>query len=76
MDISIFYRSGHVFKYLYVHGSIHLGNVYVQLKIQLDALVVFFIPLYFLALHVSGAIAKPERGKSARLSQPVPTPMD
>jgi hypothetical protein len=42
--------------------------VYVQLKVQLDVLFVFFIPLYFLAL--------PDRGKSARLSQPVPAPMD
>jgi hypothetical protein len=40
-----------------VHGSVHLGNIYVQLKVQIDVLFVFFIPLYFLALHVSGAIA-------------------
>jgi hypothetical protein len=30
---------------------------YVQLKVQLDVLFVFFIAVYFLALHVSGAIA-------------------
>jgi hypothetical protein len=70
-----------------VHGSIHLGNVYVQLtlilltttlvappsnaskwqigfnsafkglKVQLDALFVFFVPLCFLAQHVSSAVA-------------------
>jgi hypothetical protein len=41
-----------------VHGSVHLGNVYVQLKVQLD--VIFIGILYsslFLDLHVSGAIA-------------------
>jgi hypothetical protein len=40
-----------------VHGSVHLGNEYVQLKVQLDVL--FICILYsslFLALHVSGAI--------------------
>jgi hypothetical protein len=55
----------------YVHGSVHLGNVYVQLKVQLDVrctYYVFFIPFYFLALH--------DRAKSAMLSQPVPVPMD
>jgi hypothetical protein len=30
-----------------VHGSVHLGNTYVQLKVQLDVLFyVFFILLY------------------------------
>jgi hypothetical protein len=39
-----------------VHGSVHLGNVYIQLKVQ-DAHGFVFI-LYFttFALHVSGAI--------------------
>jgi hypothetical protein len=43
--------------FFYVHGSVHLGNVYVQLNVQLDVL--FGCILYsslFLALHVSGAI--------------------
>jgi hypothetical protein len=42
----------------YVHGSVHHGNVYVQLKVKLDVYV-FICILYsslFLALHVSGAI--------------------
>jgi hypothetical protein len=51
-----------------VHGSVHLGNVYVKLKVQLDVLFMYSVFL-FLTLHVSG-------GKSARVSQPVPTPMD
>jgi hypothetical protein len=41
-----------------VHGSVHHGNVYVQLMVQLDVHV-FMCILYsslFLALHVSGAI--------------------
>jgi hypothetical protein len=41
-----------------VHGSVLLGNEYVQLKVQLDVHV-FICILYFslfLALHVSGAI--------------------
>jgi hypothetical protein len=41
-----------------VHGSVHLGNVYVQSKVQLDVHEVISI-LYsslFLALHVSCAI--------------------
>jgi hypothetical protein len=41
-----------------VHGSVHLDNVYVQLKVQLDVHV-FICILYssiFFALHVSGAI--------------------
>jgi hypothetical protein len=40
-----------------VHGSVHPGNVYVQLKVELDAHVCICI-LYsslFLALHVPGA---------------------
>jgi hypothetical protein len=40
-----------------VHGSVHLGNVYVQLNVQLDVL--FICILYssvLLALHVSGAV--------------------
>jgi hypothetical protein len=40
------------------HGSVHHGNVYGQLKVQLDVHV-FICILYsslFLALHVSGAI--------------------
>jgi hypothetical protein len=42
-----------------VHGSIQLGNVYIQLKVQLDVHVFIHI-LYsslFLALHVLGAIS-------------------
>jgi hypothetical protein len=67
-----------------VHGSIHHGNVYVQLKVQLDVHV-FICILYsslFLALHVSGAIcthpqeSEPDRAKSVRVSQPVPAPID
>jgi hypothetical protein len=41
-----------------VHGSVRIGNVYVQLKVQLDVHV-FICVLYsslFLALHVSGVI--------------------
>jgi hypothetical protein len=40
-----------------VHGSIHLGNVYVQLKVQLDTHG-FVCILYFtiFALHALGAI--------------------
>jgi hypothetical protein len=41
-----------------VHSSVHLCNVYVQLKVQLDVHV-FICILYsslFLALHVLGAI--------------------
>jgi hypothetical protein len=44
--------------FFYVHGSVYLGNVYVQFKVQLDVHV-FICILYsslFLALHVSGAI--------------------
>jgi tyrosyl-tRNA synthetase len=31
-----------------IHGSVHLGNVYVLMKVQLDAhgYYVFFIPIY------------------------------
>jgi hypothetical protein len=36
-----------------VHGSVHLGKIYVQLKVQLDVLFMYSL---FLALHVSGAI--------------------
>jgi hypothetical protein len=32
-----------------VPGSVHLGNVYIQLKVKLDVLFLFFIPLYLLA---------------------------
>jgi hypothetical protein len=40
-----------------IHGSVHLGNVYVRLNVQLDAHV-FICILYscIFALHVSGAI--------------------
>jgi hypothetical protein len=40
-----------------VQGFVHLGNVYVRLKFQLDAHV-FICTLYFarFALHVSGAV--------------------
>jgi hypothetical protein len=39
------------------HGSVHLGNVYVQLKVQLDVLFtsILYSSLFF-ALHISGAI--------------------
>jgi hypothetical protein len=51
-----------------VHGSVHLGNVYVQLKVQLDVL---FICIHysslFLAVHVSGAICtRPQEHKLQR----------
>jgi hypothetical protein len=52
-----------------VHGSVHLGNVYVQLKVQLDVHV-FICILYstlFSALHVSGAICThPQEHKQQR----------
>jgi hypothetical protein len=40
-----------------VYVSVHLGNTYVQFKVQLDVLFLFILysPL-FLAVHVSGAI--------------------
>jgi hypothetical protein len=40
-----------------VHGSVHLGNVYIRLNVQRDAHG-FVCVLYFsiFALHVSGAI--------------------
>jgi hypothetical protein len=42
-----------------VHGSVYPGNVYVQLKFQLDVHVFICIIYYslFLVLHVSGAIS-------------------
>jgi hypothetical protein len=41
-----------------VHGSAHLGNVYVQLKVQLDVLLIYILySSLFLALYVLGAIA-------------------
>jgi hypothetical protein len=52
-----------------VHGSLHHGNVYVQLNVQLDVHV-FICILYsspFLALHVSGAIAPIQGGQTAAL---------
>jgi hypothetical protein len=40
-----------------VHGSVHLGNVYVQMKVQLDAHVFVSILYYIIFfLHVSCAI--------------------
>jgi hypothetical protein len=36
-----------IFFYFDGHGSVHLGNIYVQFKVQLDVLFyVFFILLY------------------------------
>jgi hypothetical protein len=42
----------------YVHGSVYLGNVYVQLKVQLDVKVFICIisSSLFLAVYVSGTI--------------------
>jgi hypothetical protein len=39
------------------HGSVHIGIVYVQLKVQLYVLLMYslFLPI-FLALHVTGTI--------------------
>jgi hypothetical protein len=37
---------------LYVHGSVHLGNIFIQFKVQLDVLFMYSL---FLALHVSRA---------------------
>jgi hypothetical protein len=39
-----------------VHGSVHLGNIYVKFKDQLDVLFMYSLFFLFLALHVSGAI--------------------
>jgi hypothetical protein len=39
-----------------VHGSVHLGNVYIRLRVQLDANYMYSLFLYVFALHVSGAI--------------------
>jgi hypothetical protein len=44
----------HVFN---VHGFVHLGNVYIRLKVQRDAhgfVCIFYFTVF--ALHVSGAI--------------------
>jgi hypothetical protein len=42
-------------------------KVFVQLKVQLDVLFVLFIPLCFLALHVSGATAPILRSSNCSL---------
>jgi hypothetical protein len=44
--------------YFCVHDSVHLGNVHVQLKVQLNVhvFICIFYSSLFLALHVSGAI--------------------
>jgi hypothetical protein len=39
-----------------VHGSEHFGNIYVQLRVQLDAHYMYSLFLYIFAVHVSGAI--------------------
>jgi hypothetical protein len=39
-----------------VHGSVHLGNVYVRLRVQLDTQYMYSLFLYILAVHVSCAI--------------------
>jgi hypothetical protein len=41
-----------------VHGSVHIGNVYVRLKVQLDVhgFICISLFLYIFAVHVSGAI--------------------
>jgi hypothetical protein len=51
-----------------VHGSVHLGNAYVRLKVQLDVLgfkCILYSSLFF-ALHVSVAIyTHPQEHKHA-----------
>jgi hypothetical protein len=46
-----------ILQFFYVHVFVHLGNVYVRLKVQLDARG-FICILYFtlFALHVSGTV--------------------
>jgi hypothetical protein len=39
-----------------VHGSVHLGKIYVRLNVQLDAHYMYSLFLYIFALHVSAAI--------------------
>jgi hypothetical protein len=54
-----------------VHGSVHLGNVYVQLKVQLDVhgFICILYSSLFLSLHVSGAICThPQEQKTAAYS--------
>jgi hypothetical protein len=58
----------------YVHDSVHLGNIYVQFKVQLDVL--FYVYLFFFVVS-STCLAQSEidLAKSVRVSQPVPAPM-
>jgi hypothetical protein len=47
-----------------VHGSVHIGNVYVRLKVQLDAYYMYYLFLYIFALHVScGICTHPQEHK-------------
>jgi hypothetical protein len=50
-----------------VHGSVHLGNICSIKSPTRCTYYVFFIPLYFLALHVSGAIAPILRSSNCSL---------
>jgi hypothetical protein len=50
-----------------VHGSVHLGNICSIEGPTRCTYYVFFIPLYFLALHVSGAIAPILRSSNCSL---------
>jgi hypothetical protein len=53
VNMLIYYILHEVFD---VHCSVHLGNVFVRLSIQLDAHCMYSLFLYIFALHVSGAI--------------------
>jgi hypothetical protein len=58
--INFIYNGWTIEQYIFVfndHGSVHLGNVYIRLKVQQDAhgfVYVLYVTIF--ALHVSGAI--------------------
>jgi hypothetical protein len=59
-----------------VHGSVHLGNVYVRLKVQLDAhgficILYSSLSFFFFALHVSGAICTHPQEHNCRVQPQV-----
>jgi hypothetical protein len=49
--VAVLLKVGTYFTKFYVHGSVHLGNVYVQLKVQLDVHVficIIYSSIFFL----------------------------